>query len=256
MKKQKRTALLLCLLLVCLLFLTGCSAKNETLDAQLEQVLDVLDRGDEEAFVALFYPGIAPDSELHGFYAQFREVWTPLDREQIKLVSYNVQSSSNLNVHSSSGRKVFQGVYQLPREDELSLLEIIYVENEEGRGLTGLRMGQPAEGASGSPDVWQSVNLVLCAVVIILTIIDVIRKKPVKFGWYIVIALIWFNFRFNSFSLTLPLGSIIYWCLRKRLLREKELLTNAAVPYSPPEAEPPAPDPAEDAEREETEREE
>ena len=45
MIKRKEYGLLLALLLLCSLVLSGCALKNDTLDAQMGRVLDVLNRG-------------------------------------------------------------------------------------------------------------------------------------------------------------------------------------------------------------------
>ncbi len=242
---MKKSPLLLCLLLVCTLLLAGCSLKNETLDAQMEQVLDALDQNDEEAFVALFYPGIQ-DKELRLMYSQFRDVWTPLERDQIKLVSYST--------HSAKAQKDYRGLYQLPRSDEYSHLEINYLETEDGRGLVGLKMGKLDEAEPTKPGGWQLVYFVLYLAFLILTIIDIIRKKPLKYGWLIVMALIYFSFRTNTFSIMIPLGSILYWCLRGKLLREKAMITNPPVSYPvtmpKPESPTAEPGPAVTAEQE------
>ena len=55
-----------------------------------------------------------------------------------------------------------------------------------------------------------------------MTIVDIIRKKPSKYGLYIVMALVFFNLRIFvngfSFTLSIPLGSLIYWIIRRKLV--------------------------------------
>lgn len=243
MKKRNCILGFLCLLLCCLL-LTGCSEKmkSDTLDAQLEQVLDALNRGDEEAFLTLFYPGADSQLDLHQFYAQFRDVWIPTEQNQTELVRYNVNSSSK--------QTYFQGIYRLPRSDEYSHLEIDYLETEEGRGLTGLKMGSFSEQSSGTAGTRQKIYNALYLVLLLLTVVDIIRKKPTKYGWWIVLTFIFFRIRINRFALAIPVGAIVYWCLRKRLLKEKAEKLKPPVCEPPSEAAPPEPEPKEESETE------
>ena len=68
--------------------------------------------------------------------------------------------------------------------------------------------------------------MIICFVVILVTIVDVIRQRPPKFGVYIVIALLFFSFRINEISLSIPIGAISYWCARKKILEDKEAKTD------------------------------
>ena len=237
MIKRKEYGLLLALLLLCSLVLSGCALKNDTLDAQMGRVLDVLNRGDEEAFAALFYPDIASDSELYEIFGQFREVWTPTAIEQVTLVSYNV--------NSAPGKKDFRGIYELPRSDEYSHMELHYLETGEGSGLLGLQMGKLNDASTGKTSPWQTVYFVLCGIFVLLTLVDIIRKKPLKYGWLIVLAIFFFNLRINGFAFTIPLGSVIYWCLRRKLLWEKAVRMKTPVSYTPFVPNPPAHGPKE-----------
>ena len=57
---------------------------------------------------------------------------------------------------------------------------------------------------------------------IIFSIVDVVRKKPRRYGWYIVLCIVVFWFNFNHVRyIVLPLGALIYWCIRKKLLTRK-----------------------------------
>ena len=227
---QKKLAILMAAVLACCLFLSGCTVKNETLDAQLDRTLAALNQDDREAFLALLYPGVESEADLEEGYRQIREIWIPTAREDVELVKYNVNASSQ--------QKAYQGIYRLPRTDEFGYLEIDYLETKEGRGLVGLHMGMIEEPEQESYGAGQWIYIVLYFAVVVFTIVDIIRKKPRKYGWYILLALVYFRLRINSFSATIPLGSIVYWCIRKRLLREKEAA--AMAPATP--CEPVAPD--------------
>ena len=230
MRRKKKLAVLMAAVLACCLFLSGCAVKNETLDAQLDRTLAALNQDDREAFFALLYPGLESNIDLDEGYRQIREIWIPTERENVELVRYNVNASPQ--------QKAYQGIYRLPRSDEFAYLEIDYLETKEGRGLVGLHMGMIEEPEQKTYGVGQWINIVLYAAFVLFTVVDVIRKKPRKYGWYIVLALLYFRLRINSFSVSLPLGSIIYWCIRKKLLREKEAA--AMTPAAP--SEPLAPD--------------
>ena len=239
MKAEKTATFVLCLLLGCCLFLNGCAMalKNDTLDTQMDLVIDALNRDDEEAFLELFYPDYDFGVDLHEIYPQLREVWTPLDRGEIKLVHYNIVNQK------TSHEIISEGIYRLPRSDEFNSMVIGYLETEEASGLVTLRMGTYSEGAGESASAVQTVFSVLSAVFVLLTVLDVVIKKPLKYGWYILLAIFWFNFYTNGLSLSVPLGSIIYWCIRRKLLWEKARKTKTPVSFKPLAPDPPAEEP-------------
>ena len=75
------------------------------------------------------------------------------------------------------------------------------------------------------------VLLVLSLLIMIVTIVDIVRKKPLKYGWFIVLALIILPFTVSGLAIALPVGALLYWCLRKSLMKKKAAkLATEAVP--------------------------
>lgn len=225
MQGRKKFAVLTAAILCFCLFLSGCGLKSETLDAQLDLVLSALNRDDRDAFVALLYPGLGSESDMEEGYRQIREVWIPTERESVKLVRYNF--------NASSGQKMYQGIYQLPRSDEYGYLEIVYLETAERSGLVGLHMGMIEESQKNTSGIGQWIFTILYLAFVLFTIVDVVRKKPRKYGWYIVLSFLYFSLRVNSFAVTIPLGSILYWCVRRKLLMNKAAMTMTPDPSVP-----------------------
>ena len=102
-----------------------------------------------------------------------------------------------------------------------SNLKIIYTVTDEGSGITDVYLGT-FNAQTQTASTVNLVSMIICFVVILVTIVDVIRQRPPKFGVYIVIAFLFFRFRINGISLSIPIGAISYWCARKKILEDKE----------------------------------
>ena len=227
---MKRRLLILCLLAVFVfgcLGLSGCTFKNETLDQQMSLVVAALNEGDEAAFAALLYPGMEEEYDLQALFDQMEGYWEPVAPEELSLVSFHIRKGTAGNIS--------EGMYTVPGNEKINSLQLVYVENEEGRGLSTVYLQQwdeqEADGAGKSTPEWILTGL--CVAFLILTIVDVLVKKPRKYGWYVVLALFFFTFTLHlnesSFGLSLPIGAIVYWCMRGKLLREKAKLAAATL---------------------------
>ena len=231
---MKRRFLALCLLgilaLGCL-GLAGCGIKHEKLDEQMTRMVTALNEGDEAAFSALLYPGMEKEYDLHELFNQLEEYWVPVSPEELSLVSFDI--------YTGTGGKSSQGMYAVPGNEKINTLILAYAETEEGVGVATIYLQQRdgQESAAGKRNVPSLILSVLCAAVQVLTIVDILVKKPRKYGWYILLALIFFNFSLylneTSITLYIPLGAILYWCLRKKLLWEKARQTKAPVSSAP-----------------------
>lgn len=239
MKKRFLALCLLGILVLGCLGLSGCGIKNETLDQQMTRMVTALNEGDEAAFTAMLYPGMEKEYDLHALFAQLEEYWAPVSPEELPLVSFHINAGTK--------GKTSEGVYAVPGNEKINTLLLVYAETEDGSGVSTIYLQQRdgQEAAAGKWNVPSLILSLLCAAVQILTIVDILVKKPRKYGWYILLALFFFNFTLrlngNAFSLAVPLGAIIYWCLRKRLLWEKARQTKtpvSSIPISPdiPEA--------------------
>lgn len=206
-----------CVILLGCLLLAGCTFKNKTLDTQTELVIEALNGDDPEEFTDLLLD-ISDEDGLRG-YEELKEYWIPTEPEDAKLISFNI----NTKVDPGHGSvKTYTGIYRLPREDEFYNLRIIYVESDDGSGLTSVRLGSFADkNAASSISVVSVVSAVIYLVAAIVTIVDILRKKPGYYGVFIVIALIAFTANLPGASVVVPVGSVVYWCLRKSLLQKK-----------------------------------
>ena len=161
---RKKLCVLLTLWLICCLALTGCGFRNKTLDGQMEQIVEVLNRDDYEGFRALLYPEFAEKPELPEIYDSLRSSWVTVDVSKVSLLKFQVTTSK--------GYSIYDGVYRLPRTDELNALQFRYVKSEDGEGITdlyfdglaGLLGGGEGGAASGmiadSVEVSSSVNVI------------------------------------------------------------------------------------------------
>lgn len=231
MKKRFLALCLLGILALGCLGLSGCGFKNEILDEQMARMVTALNEGDEAAFTALLYPGMEKEYDLHELFAQLEEYWAPIAPEELSLVSFNIYAGTN--------GKSSQGMYDVPGNERINTLLLVYAETEEASGVSTIYLQQRdgQEAAKGKGNVPSLILSILCAAVQILTIVDIVVKKPRKYGWYILLALFFFNFTLHlnemSFTLSIPLGAIVYWCLRKKLLREKAEVTQMSDPSVP-----------------------
>ena len=209
--KRSRRRLVLAVLVLCALCLSGCGFRNKTLDAQLPLVVAALNEQDQEALRSLLHPSLA---EQTGFEAGFQELltlWTPVDAADARLIQFHSVTGN--------GMKQVEGLYAFPGTELTSSLYLAYQVDGAGGGLISVRLVPPEANQVEEQPIWLTIYLIVCAGFIIFTIVDIVRQKPLKYGWYIVLAVFTFRFFVNGTTiLYLPLGSLIYWAIRKKLL--------------------------------------
>ncbi len=243
---------LVALVLACMAF-SGCGFKNETLDGEARLLVSALNEGDEESFRALLYPGWEEQMDLHELFLQIKEHWVPLAPEDLQLSSFHVRASGNKSGHNKS----IQGVYPLPGNEEYPAMLLVYSDTEEGKGLSSVYLlNEAPDAAAQEPQpVWRWLLSSLCIIIQILTVIDILVKKPRKYGWYIILALLFFTFthRTDQFTIqfSIPWGAFLYWGMRNKLLREKERLAKEQTAISLPTPES-VEDPQDDPDQSET----
>lgn len=217
---MKRKWIALAAVLLLTLVLGGCSFKNKVLDGQMEIVLACLNNQDAETLYQRMYPGIVDEQTFSAGLKQIQEIWQPTQQEDVKLVRLNV----NTSIKADYSEKNYQGVYKLTLNDEPYYVYLYYAETSEGKGIVSLNVS-PQTDASGVEVSQASVISLVFTVVFWLaaavTVIDVIRKKPRRYGWYILLALLNISIRLNGMKVVLPIGAIVYWGIRGKLLRKK-----------------------------------
>lgn len=234
MKRNRiRRLLALALLLGCLL-LTGCALHNKTLDAQMTRVVQALNERDDSALRAMFDEKQLDDASFRSFARSLHVYWQKTDPEEIRLVQ--------LNINKNSQQSVWSGTYVLPEGTEYNVLRLVYAEDSAGHGSLQSLYLDKAEVPSAGISIVTILWYLLCAAFIVFTIVDVARKKPIKYGWFIALSLLTFFLRKNGAQVTVPLGAVIYWCIRKSLLRQKAARDAAAAEPLPPGDSPEAPE--------------
>lgn len=215
MPVKKRLAILL-LAALCLL-LAGCSFHNETLDAQMRAVVTALNAENETAFTKLLLMPEADESDLHALYTDLHGRWKPVDPDTAKLIG--------VNINIRSGEKTSEGNYIFENGQSLSFR---YYEGDYGKGITAIGVSHSKEFETGVYYGSGWIVTLICAVAglafVVVTIVDIARKKPRNYGWYFVMAVVTFSLRVNAFRITLPLGAIIWWCIRRSVLQKKAAL--------------------------------
>lgn len=219
MKRYKVSVLLLLALLALSLLWGGCALKNELMDEQMRIVVSALNDNDMERLNACMMPGAVDEQALARGFSNMESIWIPVEADQVKQVRFQKKTA----VAADTRTVTYEGVYRLPRTDAPWFLRLIYQEMGEKKGLVSVFVSQGEENAGTARNTAQTVMDLICLAAAIVTIVDIVRHKPRKYGWYIVLALFSFRaFTFNSSALTfyvrLPLGAIVYWCLRRRIL--------------------------------------
>lgn len=219
MKRYKVSVLLLLALLALSLLWGGCTLKNELLDEQMRIVVSALNDNDAERLNACMMPGMGDGDSLAQGFSSMESIWIPVNTDQVKLVRFQKKTDVAAEIRTVT----YGGDYRLPRTDEPRFLHLTYQEIGEKKGLVSVYITWGDEKVGGARDPIQTVMDLICLAAAIVTIVDIVRHKPRKYGWYIVLALFSFRaFTFNSSALSfyvrLPLGAIVYWCLRKRIL--------------------------------------
>lgn len=217
---------LLTLILVIACALCGCSFKNETLDAEMAKAVTNLNVRDGEALFGQFYPIIEKDAFLEALDPIYA-VWQETDPSTVKLVNINIKKNSV----NGEPQKIIQGVYALDLGETPYYLSLVYLEKAGESGLYNLNLNeaQTAGGMSiSTASILSIAVLVVLWALILITVIDILRKRPRRWGWYVLWAIVLtVNITLNGFAIPLPIGVLNYWCRRKGLLRRKAELLEA-----------------------------
>ena len=209
MKRHISKLLLIALLIGCLA-LSGCSIHSKTLDPVMEQVLTALNTQDRDAMKSMLDPSL-PEAELETGLEQMLEIWRETDPAEARLGNLQVERSGSWERHT--------GVYWLPETEDYNAIQLVY-EITDGEGtLRYIHLG--TADSAGVPNRMTVLMILPVLALILFTIIDILRKKPRKYGFLIIIALITVPLPVASVQLAIPVGSALYWCLRKQLLRKK-----------------------------------
>ncbi|MDE5697871.1 MAG: hypothetical protein K2I96_10765 [Lachnospiraceae bacterium] len=256
MKKSGILMLLLSVLFCCVL--SGCAdlLKSEDMDREVENLIQALNEDDADRIFLSMYPGVVTREEFDKSYAAVREIWEPSDGHTTKLRSINTRK----NVNKSGDYLICQAQYYVYTQAQDYTITLTYRCDDNGDGVYQFNLNAGAEpvlvsggfttAGKNSALQWALLLLsVLSYLLIIVTVVDILRKRPRLFGVWLAAALsfigFWIQaapasfhvggsvtwFVFSSFKIystggrqfvfALPVGAIVYWCLRKKLLSQK-----------------------------------
>ena len=190
--------------------------ENDILDSQLEMFVTSMNTDDNERFKAAFHPDVNSE-DTDGLFADLRQLWRSTEPDAFKPRSVSIRT------HTADGVKygVNKGVWTVEMGDNSYGLTIVYESDGQGSGITILEFAQISE-VRGAAYIITVITTIICVIIIIFTAVDIIRSKP---HLYILILLtavcVSFIIHAGDAQIAIPLGSIVYWLARKRLLRAK-----------------------------------
>ncbi len=252
--RKSSVAVLLLSILFCF-FLSGCAGlfKNERMEQEVEQLIDALNEDDADQIFLSMYPGVITREEFDKSYEAIRLLWNKSDEHTIRLNSINTQKSLGNSL-------ICQVRYYVYTRDNAYTITLTHLSDNNGDGIYRFNLTAGAEPVliSGgfktamANSVLQWGVLFLCVLsylFIIFTAVDILRKRPRLFGLWLAAALTFFSFQMQitpsnfhanvginwfvmsafkiytndirHFVFALPMGSILYWCFRRKLLTPK-----------------------------------
>ncbi|MBE6931954.1 MAG: hypothetical protein E7464_01045 [Ruminococcaceae bacterium] len=267
MKKSILKKILALMMTAALLLLCGCASIEEggaVLDEKLEQFMACIEANDKEGVAELAY-NLEFGDNLKDVFDDLSAYWPAKAGDTYTRQSFHVTIRNEA--------KIYQGQYLVASAGESYVVDIAYVEDDNGAGITMLyaNLSEDLAAATTPTGTLQTAAensflqwcfLVLWLIFIgfaVFTIVDIIRKKPRLYGLWIAAAVVFLsvslqisdsNLRFNwviailnrsrwlkypdgtnIFSLGLPVGAIVYWCMRGSLLRQKKAREAAQAAY-------------------------
>ena len=210
------------MLIVLAMLLSGCTADIPSdvslLEEQKNLVVSCLNDHDQERLQALLYPVAVSQIDMDAGFQSLMDVWQPVDAEDVKMLQFSSQRRTSLNQRIT----VFQGIYQLPKGMEQYALYLSFAETAGAKGLNEINIVPVSQVAVEKKPLSLTISRIVTVCFIIFSIIDVVRKKPRRYGWYIALCIVLFRINYKRVRyVVLPLGALIYWCIRKKLLAKK-----------------------------------
>ena len=248
--------LLLSVLLCCLL--SGCAdlLKSEEMDEEAARLINALNENDADQIFQSMYPGVVTREEFDESYESVRQLWEQSDDYTMKRKSINTKK----NFNKSGDSLVCQAQYYVYTQNQEYTITLTHLSDNNGDGVYQFNLNAGAEPVLISGGVttagensalqWGLLLLsVLSYLFIIVTEVDILRKRPRLFGvwaaaaltfmgfsiqvspsnfhvggnvsWFILSAFRIYSGGRRNFIFALPVGAIVYWCLRKKLLSQK-----------------------------------
>ena len=217
MKKEIRGLLLMTLVCLAALMLSGCRMTDEVLDREMRAFNACMESGDTEVLRARFHPDFAPDDAAYAaWFADAQRLWRPISAEKIDLDALTVseKTGEGYRIKSYNGN-YFYKYDQMPCE-----LRLEYIESNGLKGLKTIHFASVT--ASMRQYYWELGFSVILSIFGLMTIIDIIRKKPKYYRlWIAVVSLLYIPITLFGFRSALPVGVMIYWWERKKLVGQR-----------------------------------
>lgn len=223
MKRVFKRVLPIVLLAVCLL-LSGCAKQMSESNDMMRQIVQAFNAGDADAVYRLFPPNSIDEKGFDAFFAEALEGWQKVDPEEVRAIGFNI--------NTKNGTSVTQMTFLLPGDMENNVMQFeIETTKEHGTYLSSLNFGTLPEDYNTSGGTLQKISTpaliwdLACFVFLIFTIVDIVRKKPKGYGWFIALAvLLSIPVTIGGAACSVPVGMILWWCLRKVLMKKKNAI--------------------------------
>ncbi|MDE6622097.1 MAG: hypothetical protein K2K74_16740 [Lachnospiraceae bacterium] len=253
---KKKSAVILFLLICC--FLSGCAdlLRNEEMDEEVARLIKALNEDDADQIYLSMYPDVVTREEFDESYESVRQIWEQSDNYTTKLKSINTKK----NINKSGNSLVCQAQYYVYTQNQDYTVTLTHLSDDNGDGVYQFNLNIGAEpvlisggfttAGENSALQWGLLLLsVLSYLIIIVTAVDILRKRPRLFGvwlaaaltfagfsiqispsnlhlggnvsWFVLSAFRIYSGGIRNFVFALPVGAIVYWCLRKKLLSKK-----------------------------------
>lgn len=197
MKKSLLKRILVLMMAVVLLLLCGCAAMEEggaVLDEQLEAFMACVEAKDKDGAAELAYNQEFGE-DIREFFDGLTDYWPAK--------AGDVHTRQSLNVTVGNRGKTYKGSYLVASNGENYVVDIAYVEDDNGAGITMLYAnlssdvaaaatptGTLQSAAQNTPIQWCFLAIRLLFVgFVIFTVVDILRKKPRYYGLWILAAL-------------------------------------------------------------------
>ncbi len=223
MKRMFKRVLPIVLLAVCLL-LSGCAKQMSESNETMRQIVQAFNDGDADAVYRMFPPNSIDEKAFDAFFSETLEGWQKVDPQEVRAIGFNI--------NTKGGASTTQMTFLLPGDMENNVMQFeIESTKEHGTYLSSLNFGTLPEDYNTSGGTLQKISTpvliwdLVCFVFLIFTIVDIVRKKPKGYGWFIALAvLLSIPVTIGGAACSVPVGVILWWCLRKVLMKKKNAI--------------------------------
>ena len=214
-----KIAALTLIIIVLILSLSSCSLHDALLDEQLQLFVSAMNADDPSLLFSGMHPEIYRE-DFDTFYQGIKPLWRSAKTEDFRLTGMQVRTRKVNDERYGH----YQGVWKVRFEDDYYQLAIVYDSDEKGSGITTMSFVQIPK-TSTADTIFGIALVILVFAFLIYTAVDILRKKPRAYILVLILAvMLVFTIRIGTLKIAIPLGSIGYWVLRRKLLRKSPLV--------------------------------